>query len=108
MIGGQYLKARFGFEFAEAVTPEIQAVQDALFTHAAAVATLRTGLRKLLRSMEDDLGYMTNALDRGGLYVPLGEGAARDPYALARRIEHEEQGLKIWCAAVARLQESSA
>jgi hypothetical protein len=104
MIGGQYLAARFGFTFVEPATPEIQAVQDALFNHAAEVARWRTGLRNLMRSMVEDFGFMTKSLEDGNLYAPLGDGPARDPYAAARRIEHEENILLAWVKAVGVLQ----
>lgn len=107
MTGGQYLLERFGFTFTTPASPAVQAVQDALFVHASEVARWRTGLRRLMDSMDEDFGYMQASIQGGGeLYTPLGDGPFRDPYGAARRIEADERILAVWVKAVAALQSS--
>lgn len=102
---GQYLRERFGFEFQD--IPALLPVQDALFAHAAEVARWRNGLRRGIRTMQENFDYMIKALDAGDLWYPLGDGPAPDPYVHARKIEQGEQHLKAWSAAVAKLQEAN-
>jgi small-conductance mechanosensitive channel len=104
---GRYLKARFGFEFADTEHAGLMAVQDALFSHAGEIQRLRDGVAQSAKHLAEELAYVRQSIQRGeDIYTPLGDSAPSDPISAAKRIEREERNLKTWVEAVKTLQDS--